>query len=110
MKILKSYAHQVVSYHPEKARDDMFTELYNELCEEFDDWQSEHPDGDEVAFLDAEKDHPMRFATRLAPEGSAYLIGPQFYYSFISALKVATVLTIGFQLFFGAVVSLGSGD
>lgn len=110
MSILKSYAHQVVSYHPEKARDDMFNELYNELCEEFDDWHSEHPDGDEVAFLNAEKDHPMRFATRLAPEGSAYLIGPQFYYSFISALKVATVVTIGFHLFFSAIGLIGSDD
>jgi hypothetical protein len=55
MDILKSYAHQVVSYHPEKARDDLFTELYNELCEEFDDWQEEHPDGDEAAFLDAKR-------------------------------------------------------
>ena len=109
MDFLKTYAHQVVSYHPEKARDDLFNELYNELCEEFDDWQEEHPDGGEAAFLDAKKEHPMRFATRLAPEGSAYLIGPQFYYSFISALKVATFVTIGFHLFMGAITALGSG-
>ncbi len=108
MDFLKSYAHQVVSYHPEKARDDMFTELYNELCEEFADWHVEHPEGDEAAFLDAIKDHPMRFATRLAPEGSAYLIGPQFYYSFISALKIATIVTVIFHLFLGAIAGLGS--
>jgi hypothetical protein len=110
MNFLKSYAHQVVSYHPEKARDDLFTELYNELCEEFADWKEEHPEGDEAAFLDAEKDHPMRFATRLAPEGSAYLIGPKFYYSFISALKVAILITAGFHLFLGVISALGSGN
>ena len=109
MDFLKSYAHQVVSYQPEKARDEMFTELYNELCEEFADWHVEHPEGDEAAFLDAMKDHPMRFATRLAPEGSAYLIGPQFYYSFISALKIATIVTVVFHLLLGAIAGLGSG-
>ncbi|MFT5138379.1 MAG: hypothetical protein ACI9H8_001735 [Lysobacterales bacterium] len=109
MDFLKSYAHQVVSYHPEKGRDELFTELYNELHEEFADWQDEHPEGDEITFLDAQKDHPIRFATRLAPEGSAYLIGPQFYYSFISALKVATVVTIGLHLFLGAISALSSG-
>lgn len=110
MDILKSYAHQVVSYHPEKGRDELFAELYDELCEEFADWQAEHPDGDEAAFLDAEKDHPMRFATSLAPEGSAYLIGPQFYYSFISALKIATVVTIGVHLLIGVIPAVASGS
>ena len=110
MDVLKSYAHQVVSYHPEKVRDEMFEELYNELCEEFADWQLDHPDANQAAFLDAEKEHPMRFATRLAPEGSAYLIGPQFYYSFISALKVAVVVTVGFHLFLGIISALGSGN
>ena len=109
MDFLKSYAHEVVSYHPEKGREELFAELYDELCEEFSDWQIEHPDGDEAAFLDAEKDHPMRFATRLAPEGSAYLIGPQFYYSFISALKIATVVTLGFHLLLGMFNVVGSG-
>jgi hypothetical protein len=108
MDLLKSYAHQVVSYHPEKGRDELFAELYNELCEEFSDWQEQHPEGDEAVFLDAEKEHPMRFATRLAPEGSAYLIGPQFYYSFISALKVATFVAIGFHLFLGSIAALSS--
>ena len=110
MDVLKSYAHQVVSYHPEKFRDEMFEELYNELCEEFADWQLDHPDANQAAFLDAEKEHPMRFATRLAPDGSAYLIGPQFYYSFISALKVAVVVTVGFHLFLGVISALGSGN
>lgn len=109
MDYLKSYAHQVVSYHPEKGRDELFAELYDELCEEFADWHAEHPEGDEAAFLDAEKEHPMRFATSLAPEGSGYLIGPQFYYSFISALKVATVVTIGVHLIIGAITALASG-
>ncbi|MGI9290155.1 MAG: hypothetical protein ACR2QG_02630 [Gammaproteobacteria bacterium] len=109
MDFLKSYAHQVVSYHPDSARDDLFTELHNELCEEFADWNEEHPDGDEAAFLNAKKDHPMRFATQLAPEGSAYLIGPQFYYSFISAMKIATVVTFVFHLFLGVISALGSG-
>jgi len=39
MDLLKSYAHQVVSCHPEKGRDDLFAEVYDELCEKFKDWQ-----------------------------------------------------------------------
>ena len=54
MDYLKAYAHQVVSYHPEKGRDELFAELYDELREEFSDWQAEHTEGDEAAFLDAD--------------------------------------------------------
>ena len=50
MDVLKSYAYQVVSYHPEKARDDLFTEIYDELCEEFQDWQEMNP-GKSAAIL-----------------------------------------------------------
>ncbi len=98
MDLLKSYAHQVVSYHPEKARDDLFAEVYDELCEEFKDWQEENPGKSDSNFLDASREHPMKYATRLAAEGSAYLVGPQFYFSFLSALKIGAALTAGFYL------------
>ena len=46
MDFLRAYAHQVVSYHPERARDELFEELHSELCEEYEDWHVEHPDSD----------------------------------------------------------------
>jgi hypothetical protein len=110
MDVLKAYAHQVVSYHPAKARDDLFAEIYDELCEEFSDWKAAHPGGDEAAFIDAEKQHPMRFATRLAAEGSAYLVGPQFYFSFISALKIGATITSMVFLVLGVISAIASGD
>jgi hypothetical protein len=100
MDLLKSYAHQVVSYHPEKARDDLFAEVYDELCEEFKDWQEVNP---------GSREHPMKYATRLAAEDSAYLVGPQFYFSFLSALKIGAALTAGFYLALAAVYASASG-
>ncbi|MBT8053793.1 MAG: hypothetical protein HKN57_08425 [Xanthomonadales bacterium] len=109
MDVLKSYAHQVVSYHPEKARDDLFAEIYDELCEEFKDWQKMNPGKSEASFLDATRDHPMKYATRLAAEDSAYLVGPQFYFSFLSALKIGAALTACFYLFLATLSALASG-
>ena len=109
MDVLKSYAHQVVSYHPEKARDDLYAELYDELCEEFQDWQEMNPGKSEADFLDATREHPMKYATRLAAEGSAYLIGPQFYFSFLSALKIGAALTGGLYLVMATVYASTSG-
>lgn len=109
MDVLKSYAHQVVSYHPEKARDDLFAEIYDELCEEFADWQEQNPGRSETDFLDANREHPMKFATRLAAEDSAYLVGPQFYFSFLSALKIGATLVAGFYLFLATLNALAAG-
>jgi hypothetical protein len=109
MDLLKSYAHQVVSYHPEKARDDLFAEIYDELCEEFKDWQVVNPGMSEANFLDANREHPMKYATRLAAEGSAYLVGPQFYFSFLSALKIGAALTAGFYLVLATINASASG-
>jgi hypothetical protein len=109
MDLLKSYAHQVVSYHPEKARDDLFAEVYDELCEEFKDWQEVNPGKSEANFLDSSREHPMKYATRLASEDSAYLVGPQFYFSFLSALKIGAALTAGFYLALAAVYASASG-
>ena len=75
MDVLKTYAHQVVSNHPVKDRDDMFAELYDSLCEEFADWQTEHPEGSEADFLSETKPHPLRYATQLAGAASAVLVG-----------------------------------
>jgi hypothetical protein len=107
MDLLKSYAHQVVSYHPEKVRNDLFAEIYDGLCEEFSDWQEVNPGSDEEDFLDACREHPMRFATRLAADDSAYLIGPQLYFSFISALKTGAVITVVLYIFLALVSALG---
>ena len=109
MDVLKSYAHQVVSYHPEKARDDLYAEVYDELCEEFKDWQEVNPGKSEANFLDANREHPMKYATRLAAEGSAYLVGPQFYFSFISALKIGATLTVVAYLALAAIYASVSG-
>ena len=110
MDVLKSYAHQVVSYHPEKARDDLYAEVYDELCEEFRDWQEMNPGKSEADFLDANREHPMKYATRLAAEDSAYLIGPQFYFSFLSTLKIGAALTGGFYLILATVYASISGQ
>jgi hypothetical protein len=99
----------VVSYHPEKARDDLFAEVYDELCEEFKDWQEVNPGQSEADFLDANREHPMKYATRLAAEDSAYLVGPQFYFSFLSALKIGVVLTAGFYLALATIYASASG-
>jgi len=109
MDVLKSYAHQVVSYHPEKARDDLFAEIYDELCEEFKDWQEMNPGKSEANFLDASREHPMKYATRLAAEDSAYLVGPQFYFSFLSALKIGAAITAGFYLVLATIYASISG-
>jgi hypothetical protein len=82
MNLLKSYAHQVVSYHPGKS---------------------------EANFLDANREHPMKYATRLASEGAAYLVGPQFYFSFISTLKIGATLTGAAYLAMAAIYTAISG-
>ena len=93
MDLLKSYALEVVSYHPEKVRDEMFAEIYDDLCESCSDWMAQHPGSSEADYLDERGEHPMRYATRLAAEGQAWLIGPRFYFSFISALKIGATMT-----------------
>ena len=82
MNLLKAYAHQVVSYHPGKS---------------------------EANFLDANREHPMKYATRLAAEGAAYLVGPQFYFSFISTLKIGATLTGAAYLAMAAIYTAISG-
>jgi len=111
MDMLKAYAHQVVSYHPAAQRDDLFAEIYDELCESFSDAKEENPSLSETDFLDRNMEHPMKFATRLAGSESAYLIGPQFYFSFISSLKVAVSIVLAFHFVLGAVMAflLGQG-
>ena len=101
--MLKAYAHQVASYHPAAQRDDLFAEVYDELCEEFSDWQSQHPGGDATAFLNDCRPHPMKYATSLAESGAAYLVGPQFYFSFLSALKVSLAIVVVVYLLIAAV-------
>jgi hypothetical protein len=110
MDMLKSYAHQVVSYLPAKQRDELFDEIYANLSEEFDDWKLANPGLDEVRFLNQCKSHPIRYATRMAAEDSAYLVGPQFYFSFLSALKIAVTVVLVFHLVIGVISALASGQ
>lgn len=110
MDLLKAYAYQVVSYHPEAARDQLFAEIYDELCEEFSDQQKQNPGITEASFLNDCKRHPMKYATQLAAEGSAYLIGPQFYFSFLAALKTAVTVTALMFLVLATISALASGQ
>lgn len=92
--LFKAYARQVASYHPAKARDELYLEVYDELCEEYGDWKESHPDRDEANFLDERREHPMKLATRMAGEHTACLVGPSLYYSFISTLKTVAVIVV----------------
>ncbi|MBT8072278.1 MAG: hypothetical protein HKP21_01080 [Xanthomonadales bacterium] len=110
MDMLKAYAHEVVSYHPATQRDDLYAEIYDELCESFSDAQTEEPKLSEAEFLNRTKEHPMKFATRLASVNSAYLIGPQLYFSFLQVLRIALSLVVVFHVIVGAVTALASGN
>ena len=103
MELLKAYARQVVSYHPAKQRDELFAEIYDSLCEEYSDRRAAEPDLSEAGFLNRFKSHPMRYATELASDGTAYLVGPQFYFSFLSALKIAAAMVVVFHVVIAAV-------
>lgn len=92
--LFKAYSHQVASYHPAELRDELFAEVYDELCEEFGDWATAHPGQGQAEFLNSERQHPMKLATDLAAEGSAYLVGPRFYYSFLSTLKAVLAIVV----------------
>lgn len=110
MKMLEAYAHQVVSYHPAAQRDELFAEIYDELCEEFSDRQAQESALSEIGFLKKYKQHPMRYATQLAAGSGSYLIGPQFYFSYLSTIKVAVTVVVLFHLAFGAFSALTSGE
>jgi len=110
MNLLKAYAHQVVSCHPSTVRDELFAEIYDELCEEYADQRVENPALSETEFLNTSKQHPIKFATQLASESSSYLVGPQFYFSFLSALKTGASITATIFLVLAAIAALASGD
>jgi len=101
--LFRAYAHQVASYHPAATREDLFSEVYDELCEEFEDWRAENPGLGEAQFLDANRKHPMKLATRMAGERPAYLVGPSLYFSFISALKSAAAIVVVVHVVLAAV-------
>lgn len=110
MNLLKAYAHQVVSYHPPADRDELFTEIYDEICEEYADQLVENSTLSEAEFLDTNKQHPMKYATQLASDNSSYLVGPQFYFSFLSALKTGASITAGIFLILAIIAALASGN
>ena len=45
----KAYAHRVAAYLPSGQRDELFAEIYDDLCEEYADWQADHPGSDPLA-------------------------------------------------------------
>jgi len=110
MNLLKVYVHQVVSYHPPADRDELFTEIYDEICEEYTDQRVENPTLSEAEFLNTSKQHPMKYATQLASNSSSYLVGPQFYFSFLSALKTGASITAGIFLILAVIAALASGN
>lgn len=110
MNLLKAYVHQVVSYHPPADRDELFAEIYDEICEEYADQLTENPALSETVFLELNKQHPMKFATQLASDSSSYLVGPKLYFSFLSALKTGTSITAGIFLILAIIAALASGD
>jgi len=110
VNLLKAYVHQVVSYHPSADRDELFAEIYDEICEEYADLLVEKPGLSEADFLDTSKQHPMKFAAQLASDSSSYLVGPQFYFSFLSALKTGASITAGIFLILAVIAALASGD
>jgi hypothetical protein len=110
MNLLKAYVHQVVSYHPPAVRDELFAEIYDEICEEYADQLAENPALTEAEFLDAGKQHPMRFATQLASDSSSYLVGPQFYFSFLSVMKIGSTITAIIFLILAVIAALASGN
>lgn len=108
MDLLKAYVQQVVSYHPATSRDELFAEIYDEICEEYTDLKLDNPTLSEAEFLDVKKLHPMKYATQLAAGSSAYLIGPQLYFSFISALKIGTIITVVIHTIIAAIIAVQS--
>jgi hypothetical protein len=87
----------------------MFAEIYDNLCEELSDQREQNPGLSEAEFLNQFKEHPMKYATDLAAGESAYLVGPQLYFSFLSALKVALSLVVVFHVIIGSVGAFASG-
>lgn len=108
MDLLKEYVIQVVSYQPAASREDMFAEIYDEVIEEYTDKKIANSNLSEAEFLDTYKVHPMKYAAQLATESSSYLIGPQLYFSFISALKIGVVITIIIFLVMAAISAMHS--
>jgi hypothetical protein len=108
MRLLKAYVHEVVSYHPPADRDELFAEIYDEICEEYADQRKTNADLSEADFLNTSKQHPMKYATQLAGGSASYLVGPQFYFSFLSALKTGVSLTAAIFLTLAVIAALGS--
>lgn len=110
MDIIKAYAEQVASFHPPGVRKELASEIYANLSEECDDWQSENEGAGPGDFLDQTKVHPMKYATQFAEAGTNYLVGPQFYFSFISAIKTAASIIFGVYFILAIMLSLTTGS
>ena len=107
MELIRAYSDKVAGYLPNSIRQDTADELYDSLCEQYEESQDEYPD--EAKFLQS-RPHPIKMATRLSESESLYLIGPAFYLSFIEAIKLAAIVVgaIHVGLFALAVWSSGT--
>jgi len=108
MRLLKAYALEVVSYHPPADRDELFAEIYDEICEEYADQLKKNAGLSEADFLDTSKQHPMKYATQLASGSMSYLVGPQFYFSFLSAVKTGVSITAAIFIILAVIASMVS--
>ena len=75
MKLIRAYANKVAIYLPKNLRSDTADELYDSLCEHYEDLQGTQTN--ESAFLQTQP-HPIKMATQLSERESLHLIGPAF--------------------------------
>ncbi|MBT8149431.1 MAG: hypothetical protein KJO24_05835 [Gammaproteobacteria bacterium] len=91
MELFRAYADKVASYVPKALRQDTADELYDSLCEQFD--ESGQSAGHAADFVQSQP-HPITMATQLSEQESLHLIGPGFYLSFIEAIKIAAIVLV----------------
>ena len=89
MKLIDRYIHAVTGYLPEEAREDVGRELQSNIEEMLPD----NPSEDEVYKVLVELGNPWELACEYSPK-KRYLIGPSYYESYISVLKLVVGICI----------------
>ena len=106
MELIRAYSDKVAGYLPKSIRQDTADELYDSLCEQYEESQDEQPD--EAQFLQS-RPHPIKMATQFSEKESLYLIGPAYYLSFIEAIKIAAIIVGAIHVGLFALAAWGSG-
>jgi hypothetical protein len=91
MDMIKAYAEKVAGYLPKRIRQETQDELYDSLCEQYEEQGGAQDETAVQSFLSAQP-HPIRMATSLGENEKLYLIGPAFYLSFIEAIKLSALV------------------